>query len=101
MKSKIKSVYEVNSTGGRPQTLRSLPKRKSVQHSIPRPEIDVLAMEVTTSDVLAVEIKSIPDSPGAKLKHLEAEYDVAKGTYKLFTSTRYREIVFSRLRQDL
>ncbi len=76
-------------------------KRSTGKHSIPRPEIDILAMKVTTGEVLAIEVKSFFDSPGVKLKHVEAEYDVAKGTYKLFTSTRYRDVVFSRLRQDL
>ncbi len=76
-------------------------KRSTGKPSIPRPEIDILAMKVTTGEVLAIEVKSYFDSPGVKLKHLDAEYDPCKGRYKLFTSTKYRDIVFSRLRQDL
>ena len=76
-------------------------KRDIGKHSIPRPEIDVLAMKASTGEVLAIEAKSFLDSPGVKLEHLESEYTVPEGRYKLFTSEKYRSIVFSRLHKDL
>ena len=76
-------------------------KRLTGKHTIPRPEIDVLALKVTTGEVFAIEAKSYLDSSGVKLKHLEAEHDKPTGRYKLFTCTNYREIVFSRLKSDL
>ena len=74
-------------------------KRSTGKHSIPLPEVDILAMKVTTGEVQVIEVKPYFDSPGVKLKHLDAEYDKSKPTYKLITSTRYRKIVFARLQK--
>lgn len=76
-------------------------KRKIGKHSIPRPEIDLLAFHFTRNVVLALEVKSFLDSPGVKLAALQEEHDVPEGRYKLFTCERYRNIVLSRLHQDL
>lgn len=69
--------------------------------TIPRPEIDILALRFETNEVVAMEVKSFLDSGGLALKHLEAEYDAPEGRYKLFTSMNYRAIVLGRLKQDL
>jgi len=76
-------------------------KRAIGKHSIPRPEIDILAFRFSENTVIAVEVKSFLDSPGLKLEDLHAEHDVPEGRYKLFTTERYRSIVLARLKQDL
>lgn len=76
-------------------------KRHIGKHSIPRPEIDLLALHFSRNEVVAFEVKSFLDSPGVKLAQLQEEHEVPEGRFKLFTSERYRSIVLSRLLQDL
>jgi hypothetical protein len=76
-------------------------KRAIGKHSIPRPEIDILAFRFRDNSVVAVEVKSFLDSPGLKLEQLQAEHEVPEGRYKLFTAEKYRSIVLARLHQDL
>jgi len=76
-------------------------KRTIGKHSIPRPEIDLLAFHYDQNEVLALEVKSLLDSPGVKLAALQLQHDVPEGKYKLFTCERYRTVVLSRLFQDL
>lgn len=76
-------------------------KRQIGKHSIPRPEIDLLALHFARNEVLAFEAKSFLDSPGVKLTQLQEEHEIPEGRYKLFTSKGYRSIVLSRLLQDL
>lgn len=76
-------------------------KRQIGKHSIPRPEIDLLAFNFSKNEVLALEAKSFLDSPGVRLDRLKEEHEVPEGRYKLFTPERYRSIVLSRLLLDL
>ncbi len=76
-------------------------KRQIGKHSIPRPEIDLLALNFSKNEVLALEAKSFLDSPGVNLEQLREKHEVPEGRYKLFTSERYRMVVFSRLLSDL
>ncbi|MDP3308311.1 MAG: hypothetical protein Q8S50_08610 [Methylotenera sp.] len=76
-------------------------KRLIGKHSIPRPEIDLLALNFSKNEVLAFEAKSYLDSPGVNLKQLKEEHQVPQGRYKLFTSEHYRTVVLSRLLSDL
>lgn len=76
-------------------------KIKIKKPSIPRPEIDLLAFDFSKNKVTAWEAKSFLDSPGVKLSDIQEEHEVAKGRYKLFTSTIYREVILSRLLQNL
>jgi hypothetical protein len=76
-------------------------KRDIGKHSIPRPEIDLLAYNVSTNTITALEAKSYLDSPGVRYNELCESYDVPEGRYKLFTCENYRRIVFSRLKKDL
>jgi hypothetical protein len=76
-------------------------KRQIGKHSIPRPEIDLLALNFSKNEVFALEAKSFLDSPGVNLEQLREEHEVPEGRYKLFTSERYRTVVFSRLLSDL
>lgn len=76
-------------------------KRDIGKHSIPRPEIDLLAYNVNANIVCALEAKSYLDSPGVRYNELCECYEVPEGRYKLFTCENYRKIVFSRLKKDL
>ncbi|MDH1211689.1 MULTISPECIES: hypothetical protein [Pseudomonadaceae] len=76
-------------------------KRQVGKHSIPRPEIDLLAYKPSENRLLAFEAKSFLDSPGVRLSCLSEIHDIPEGKYKLFTCENYRSIVFQRLRQDL
>ena len=76
-------------------------KRAIGKHSIPRPEIDLLAFKPCLNEVLVIEAKSYFDSPGVKIAELMERHDVPDGRYKLFTCENYRNVVFARLHQDL
>ena len=76
-------------------------KRDIGKHSIPRPEVDILAYKPEKNHVIAFEAKSYLDSPGVKLADLDQSYEIPEGRYKLFTCENYRDIVFNRLKQDL
>tara|TARA_R110001599_G_scaffold350254_2_gene580038 strand:+ start:21945 stop:22484 length:540 start_codon:yes stop_codon:yes gene_type:complete len=76
-------------------------KRDIGKHSIPRPEIDILAFKPESNHIIAFEAKSYLDNPGVKLSDLEKSYSIPEGRYKLFTCENYRNIVLSRLKQDL
>jgi hypothetical protein len=76
-------------------------KRNIGKHSIPRPEIDILAFKPGKNTVLAIEAKSFLDSPGVKVTDLSEINEVPEGKYKLFTCENYRTIVFNRLKEDL
>lgn len=76
-------------------------KRDIGKHSIPRPEIDILAFKPKDNQVIAFEAKSYLDSPGVKLADLQQCHTIPEGKYKLFTCDNYRSIIFSRMKQDL
>ena len=76
-------------------------KRDIGKHSIPRPEIDLLAFNQKKNHVYALEAKSYLDSPGVKFPELQEEYEIPTGRYKLFTCKNYRCIVLNRLKSDL
>ncbi|MDB2438295.1 hypothetical protein N9W89_06230 [Hellea sp.] len=76
-------------------------KREIGKHSIPRPEIDLLVYDFKNNRVIAVEVKSLLDSPGVNLGALQQSFEVPEGKYKLFTCDNYREIVFNRLHTQL
>ncbi len=56
-------------------------KRAIGKHSIPRPEIDLLAFNFVENEVLAIEAKSLLDSPGIKLAQLQLEHEIPEGRY--------------------
>jgi len=76
-------------------------KRRIGRHSMPRPEIDILAYRRQSDELLVMEAKSFLDSPGVSLDQLSESHDTPQGRYKLFTCEHYREIVFERLRLNL
>ncbi|MDC9499700.1 MULTISPECIES: hypothetical protein [unclassified Pseudoalteromonas] len=76
-------------------------KRAIGKHSIPRPEIDLLAFKPGTNSMIVLEAKSYFDSPGVKISELLEHHEIPDGRYKLFTCENYRNIVFTRLIKDL
>lgn len=76
-------------------------KRDIGKHTIPRPEVDILAFKPNENRVIVFEAKSYLDSSGVKLTELQKKHKIPEGRYKLFTCDNYRNIVFSRLKQDL
>ena len=89
----VRSSYKVE--------LTKTEKASTGKHSIPRPEIDLLAFHAKKNELLVLEVKSYLDSPGVKLADIEKTHNIAQGRYKLFTSLRYRSIVISRLKEQL
>ena len=76
-------------------------KRAIGKPSIPRPEIDVIGFNPKENLIVAMEVKSLLDSPGVYASGLKEVHEVSHGLFKLFTSANYREIVFQGLRNDL
>jgi len=89
----VRSSFKVN--------LTKEEKRYTGKHSIPRPEIDLVAFHPKQKKLLAIEVKSFFDSTGVNPAELEKVHEVAEGTYKMFTSERLRGVVLRRLSQDL
>jgi len=67
-----------------------LDKVKIGKHSIPRPEIDLLAYRPNSNKLIAMEVKSYLDSPGVRLNKLLESHEVPEGQYKLLTCENYR-----------
>ncbi len=76
-------------------------KRLIGKATIPRPEVDLIAYKPETAEVLVIEVKSYLDSTGVNLSHLQENYTVPQGRFKLFTCDNYKNIVFERLNLDL
>ncbi len=71
--------------------------------SMPRPEIDVVALNVHENELLLLEVKSFLDSYGVNYYEITGEdkrdaerYD----RYKLFTNSKFRDIVTSQLKRE-
>jgi len=69
--------------------------------NMPRPEIDLLAVNLKAREVIAFEAKCYLDSGGVPLTHLTPKHSVAEGGYKLFTCAKYRKVVLDQLKLDL
>ncbi|MCC2524182.1 hypothetical protein [Vibrio coralliilyticus] len=89
----VKQSFKVNVT--------KQEKRDIGKHSIPRPEMDLIAYNPTQNQVIVMEAKSYLDSPGVKYDSLLQETEIPEGRYKLFTCENYRNIVLNRLKLDL
>lgn len=74
-------------------------KRKTGKPSIPRAEIDLVALEQSKNHILVLEVKSYFDSYGVKISELDTEHYTLTGRYKLFTNKNYRDIVLTRLKE--
>lgn len=69
------------------------------RRSSPRWEIDVVAYQAATNELLAIECKSFLDSTGVQWAELQDGH--ASKRYKLFREPRLREIVLERLRVQM
>ena len=82
----------------------NLSKEQKVElgkHSMPRPEIDIVAYRASDNQLLWVECKSYLDSTGVKIKHLNGEDKKGAQRYKVFTWPAYRQLVTSELLKQL
>ena len=69
--------------------------------TMPRTEIDLLALNQVSNELLIVEVKSYLNSAGVITKDLSLTFDTPEGPYKLFTCKFYREAVIKQLRKQL
>lgn len=76
-------------------------KRQIGKTSAPKPEIDMLAYHPGRQELLVLEVKAYQDTPGVKLAQMQEVHEVPTGRFKLFTSDLYRQVVFTRLQQQL
>lgn len=73
-------------------------KRNMNLPSMPRPEIDIVALDVKKNELLLVEVKSYLDSPGVWYEAVAGrDKDYYNKRYKLFNNDKYRKIVTERL----
>lgn len=66
---------------------------------MPRPEIDLVALNMRDNILLLVEVKSFLDSQGVRYSGV-SRHEGFSGRYKLFTSPVYQQIVSDRLREQ-
>jgi len=75
-------------------------KRDIGTFSMPRPEIDLVALNVKENELLLIEVKSFLDSYGVYSEAITDEKDVFSKRYRLFTDSIFREVVTKRLREE-
>ena len=68
--------------------------------SMPRPEVDLVALNVKENELLLIEAKSFLDSYGVWFEAVSGEDVKASERYKLFTNSTFREIVTERLKKE-
>lgn len=68
--------------------------------TMPRPEIDLVALNVEQNELLLVEVKSFLDSYGVWYEAVAGEDEKHKNRYRLFTDSKFREVVTRRLREE-
>ncbi len=68
--------------------------------SMPRPEIDLVALSVRDNELLLVEAKSFLDSPGVRFSGVSGKDPKDAEHYKLFTKKKLREVVTRQLREE-
>jgi len=68
--------------------------------SMPRPEIDLVALNVKKNELLLVEVKSYLDSYGVYFEAVSDKNNKLAERYRLFTDDKFREIVTKRLREE-
>ena len=75
-------------------------KKEIGSSTMPRPEIDLVALKVKENELLLIEAKSFLDSPGVLFSGVSGENDKDAKRYKLFTNNKYKNIVTKRLREE-
>lgn len=71
------------------------------RYSTPRWEIDLIAFQPRSNQVLLIECKSFLDSGGVSAKEFIDSDTPTKGRYKLFNESKLREVVMTRLKNQL
>ena len=79
-------------------------KRDIGTFSMPRPEIDLVALNVKENELLLIEVKSLLDSYGVYFDAVSGEvpdaYKRDAKRYRLFNDSKFREIVTERLKEE-
>jgi len=79
-------------------------KREIGLPTMPRPEIDLVALNMKENELLLVEVKSFLDSQGVYFGHSAiGEFppdEWATKRYRLFADRTFREVVTKRLREE-
>jgi hypothetical protein len=68
--------------------------------TMPRPEVDLVALNVKKNELLLIEVKSYLDSYGVYFEAVSDKNDKLAERYKLFTDSNFRNIVTKRLREE-
>lgn len=68
--------------------------------TMPRPEIDLVAYNAADNQLVLFEVKSFFDSQGVTFAALAGENVKAAKRFKLFTNSKFREIVASKLKNS-
>lgn len=75
-------------------------KQKIGTPTMPRPEIDIVALNVKKNELLLIEVKSYLDSYGVYFEAVSDKNDEGANRYRLFTNSNFRNIVTKRLREE-
>ena len=75
-------------------------KRKLKKPSMPRPEIDIVALNVKENELLLVEVKSFLDSYGVHYEGVSGKDKKDAERYKLFTNSLLRKTITDSLYQE-
>jgi len=75
-------------------------KRKIGLPTMPRPEIDLVALDVKGNELLLIEVKSFLDSYGVYFEAVTDANDHMAARYRLFTDKVFRKIVSERIFQS-
>jgi len=67
--------------------------------TMPRPEIDLVALNVKENELLLIEVKSLLDSYGVWYEAVSGDDKKFAKRYRLFTDSKYRKVVTNRLRE--
>jgi len=70
-------------------------------HSMPRPEIDIVAYRAAAHELLLIEAKSFLNSRGVTVKKLQSLLGTSGGKYRILTWPAYQRIVSRRLVEKL
>ena len=73
--------------------------------SMPRPEIDLVALNAKENELLLIEVKSLLDSYGVYFGAVSGEDKSPRGQqdakrYRLFTDRNFREVITAKLREE-
>jgi len=69
-------------------------------HSMPTPEVDLVALKLQKDELLLIEAKSFLDSYGVYYEAVCNPADEGADRYKLFTNHKFRERVTNQLRKQ-